>query len=194
LIIYHFMFGPEWQEGCVDCSFLADRINGMLIHLEQQDVAFVAVSRAPLQQIQAFRKRMRWTFKWVSSYETDFNYDYHVSFTKEEAASGKVYYNYETCDFLSDEMSATSVFYKDEAGDVFHTYSSYARAGEDFLGAYRYLDLTPTGRNENGPNFALTDWVRRHDRYGAGGFVDSTGRYQAAAASKPSCHSTEIAS
>src|SRR5579859_3073672 len=138
LIVYHFMFGPGWKEGCVGCSFLADHLAGALLHVEQKDIAFVAVSRAPLAEIGAFKKRMGWTFKWVSSHGSDFNYDFHVSFKPEEVAGGSVYYNYENRggSFLSEDMSGTSVFYKDDAGKVFHTYSSYARGGEDLLGSY----------------------------------------------------------
>jgi hypothetical protein len=122
-------------------------------------------SRAPLKEIAPFQKRMGWRFKWVSSYGSDFNYDYHVSFTKEEIAKGKVYYNYEVTDFQSEEMSGRSVFYKNEAGNIFHTYSSYARGGDHLLGAYNYLDLTPKGRNESR---GMADWMRHHDKYGAG--------------------------
>ena len=125
------------------------------------------MSRAPFAEFEPFRRRMGWRFKWVSSWGTDFNSDFHVSFSKDEIAAGAIYYNYETRDlaFKSEEMSGTSVFYKDEAGDIFHTYSTYARGGEIFLGTYHYLDIVPKGRNETGPNHNLTDWVRHHDRY-----------------------------
>ncbi|MGH7907404.1 MAG: DUF899 domain-containing protein [Candidatus Binataceae bacterium] len=177
LIIKHFMFGPGWKEGCVGCSFEVDHIEGALVHLEHHDVTYVAISRAPLPEIEAFKMRMGWRFKWVSSYGNDFNYDYHVSFAPEEIASGEAYYNYETRRFQSEELSGRSVFYKDPAGDIFHTYSAYGRGTEELIGAYVCLDLTPKGRNETGPNHNLTDWVRHHDRYGAGGFVDATGRF-----------------
>jgi len=182
LIVYHFMFGPGWKEGCVGCSFLADHVGGVLLHLQQKDISFVVVSRAPLAEIEAFKKRLGWSFKWVSSYGSDFNYDYHLSFNPEEVASGTVYYNYEnrSGEFLSEEMSGTSVFYKDASEKVFHTYSSYARGGEELLGTYAFIDLTPKGREENGPTFTLGDWVRHHDRYEASGFVDPTGRYRSA--------------
>ncbi len=182
LIVYHFMFGPGWQEGCVGCSFLADHLGGALLHVQQKDITFVAISRAPLAEIESFKKRMGWTFKWVSSNGSDFNYDYHVSFKPEEVASGSIYYNYEnrSGNFLSEDMSGTSVFYKDEGGKVFHTYSSYARGGEEMLGSYSLIDLTPKGREEYGPTFSLGDWVRHHDRYQASGFVDPTGRYRSA--------------
>ncbi len=167
LIISHFMFGPDWEEGCVGCSFRSDHVDGALVHLEHHDVSLVTVSRAPLSKIEAYKKRMGWRFKWVSSYRNDFNYDYHVSFTKDEIAKGKVYYNYKTQNFQSDELSGISVFYKNANGDIFHTYSTYARGDEQLDGAYNYLDLTPKGRNETGPNHNLADWVRRNDEYDA---------------------------
>ena len=182
LIVYHFMFGPGWKEGCVGCSFLVDHLEGALQHVQRKDISFVAVSRAPLSEIEAFKKRMGWTFQWVSSNGSDFNYDYRVSFKPEEVASGTVYYNYEnrSGNFLSEDMSGTSVFYKDESGNIFHTYSAYARAGEAYLSSYALIDLTPKGREEYGPTFSLGDWVRHHDRYNASGFVDPTGRYREA--------------
>jgi len=150
-----------------------DHIDGALAHLAQRDVTLVAVSRAPLPKIEALKRRMGWRFKWVSSYGIDFNYDYHVSFTKDKMATGKVYYNYDIRDFQSigatDEIFGISVFYKAETGDIFHTYSTYARGGDMLLGTYRWLDLTPKGRNETGPRHNLTDWVRHHDRYGDAG-------------------------
>jgi predicted dithiol-disulfide oxidoreductase (DUF899 family) len=188
LIVYHFMWRKEYGEGCVGCSFLSDHVDGANQHLARHDVSWVAVSRAPLADLEAFRRRMGWKFRWVSSQDSDFNFDYHVSFTPEEIASGKVYYNYRTVDALIEELSGISVFYKDEAGDIYHTYSSYARGNEEVLGAYIWLDLTPKGRNENGPYFSLTDWVRHHDRYEAGGHVDATGAYIAPDEKKPCCH------
>ena len=134
LIVKHFMFGPHWEEGCVGCSFEVDHVGGALMHLEHQDVSYALVSRAPLAKIEAFKNRMGWRVKWVSSYGNDFNYDFHVSFRPEEIGKGEVYYNYEMRKFQSDEMSGRSVFYKDPAGDIFHTYSSFARGGEPFLG------------------------------------------------------------
>jgi predicted dithiol-disulfide oxidoreductase (DUF899 family) len=177
LIVSHFMLGPGWKEGCVGCSFRSDHVDGCQAHLEHHDVSLVTVSRAPFAEIEAFRRRMGWKFKWLSSYGSDFNYDYHVSFTPEEIATGKVYYNYETRDFLSEELSGLSVFLQDETGDIFHTYSTYGRGDELVDGTYMYLDLTPKGRNETGPHYNLGDWVRHHDRYGAGGSVDPRGRY-----------------
>ncbi len=137
LVIYHFMFGPEWQEGCPSCSFLSDHIDGALPHLAARDVTMAVVSRAPLAKIEAFKKRMGWRFKWVSSYGSDFNADFHVSFTKEELAQGKVNYNYVTQEFPSAEAPGLSVFYKDAAGGVFHTYSTYGRGLELLVGAYK---------------------------------------------------------
>lgn len=187
LIVKHFMFGPDWPEGCVGCSFECDHVGGALVHLEHHDVTYVAVSRAPLPKIEAFKRRMGWQFNWVSSFGNDFNHDFHVSFTPEQKAAGEVYYNYDMRPFQSDEMSGRSVFYKDAAGNVFHTYSSYGRGGEMHLGTYHYLDITPKGREET-IRGNLTDWVRHHDRYVDGGFVDSTGRYVAADDAGTCCH------
>ncbi len=166
LIVQHFMLAPGWEEGCVGCSFGADHIGGMLPHLEHHDVTYVAVSRAPLPQIEAFKRRMGWGFKWVSSYGGDFNYDFHVSFAEDEIAKGKVYYNYETQDFMCEELPGLSVFYKDPAGEIFHTYSCYARGTEGLLGTYQLLDLTPKGRDETATG-SLMDWVKHHDKYDA---------------------------
>lgn len=184
LIVQHFMFGPGWKEGCVGCSFKSDHIDGTLAHLEHHDVSFVSMSRAPLEEIEAFKKRMGWKFKWVSSFGSDFNYDFHVSFRPEEIASGKVFYNYAMMDASIEDLSGDSVFYRDANGDVFHTYSTHGRGDEQFVATYMYLDITPKGRNENGPRHNLTDWVRHHDRYEAGGSVNEHGRY--VAVKKPS--------
>jgi predicted dithiol-disulfide oxidoreductase (DUF899 family) len=177
LIVYHFMWRRELGEGCVGCSFLADHIDGPNQHLAQHDVTLVVCSRAPLDVLQAFRKRMGWRFPWVSSSGSDFNFDYQVSFSPEQLASGEVYYNYRTTKASIEELSGTSVFYRNERGEIFHTYSSYGRGSEEVLGTYAFLDITPKGRNENGPNHNLSDWVRHHDKYDAGGFVDATGGY-----------------
>ena len=176
LIVYHFMLGPGWEEGCPSCSFLMDHADGALVHLNARDVTLLAVSRAPLPQIEAFKKRMGWRFKWVSSYGNNFNYDYHVSATKEEIAKGKMYYNYEMEELGVEELPGVSVFYKDDAGDVFHTYSCYARGGDILIGTYNYLDLTPKGRDEDGLAFSMA-WLRHHDRYGAGYAVDPKAAY-----------------
>jgi predicted dithiol-disulfide oxidoreductase (DUF899 family) len=167
LIVYHFMFAPGWEEGCKSCSLLADHIDGAIVHLAQRDVTLMAVSRAPLLQIEAFEKRMGWRFKWVSSCGNDFNFDYQVSFTKDQMTKGKTYYNYQPRE-SSDEGEApgASVFYKDARGDIFHTYSCYARGAETLIGAYNYLDLAPKGRDEDALGFTM-EWVRHHDRYGA---------------------------
>ena len=171
LMIYHFMFGPDWEAGCPGCSFLADHIDGTLAHLNHHDVTFVAVSRAPLAKIEAYKKRMGWQFDLVSSYGSDFNFDYHVSFTKEELTSGEIYYNYETIDGKDgfDELPGVSVFFKDDAGDIFHTYSAYARGVDILIGAHNFLDLTPKGRNET----EIMDWVKRHDEYESAGNAPS---------------------
>jgi predicted dithiol-disulfide oxidoreductase (DUF899 family) len=176
LVIYHFMFGPDWQEGCPSCSFVSDHIDGALPHLAARDVTMVAVSRAPLAKIEAFKKRMGWRFKWVSSYGGDFNADFHVSFTKEEMAQGKVNYNYTMQEFPSAEAPGLSIFYQDAAGDVFHTYSAYGRGLEPLVGTYRILDLVPKGRDEDQLGFAM-EWVRHHDRYGTNEFADADKPY-----------------
>ncbi len=176
LIVYHFMFGPGWEEGCPSCSFLGDHFDGSLVHLAHRDVTLLAVARAPLAQIETFRKRMGWRFPWVSPHGSDFNYDYHVSFTKDELATGKVYYNYEQTEFPSEEAPGASVFYKDQTGGIFHTYSTYARGLDILLGAYNFLDLTPKGRDEDGLKFSMA-WVRHHDKYVAGELVDLAKTY-----------------
>jgi predicted dithiol-disulfide oxidoreductase (DUF899 family) len=163
LIVYHFMFGPDWEEGCKSCSYLADHFDGANWHLPQRDVTFVAISRAPLSKLQAYKKRMGWRLKWLSSEKNDFNFDYHVSFTPEDEKKNKAYYNYANGQYINDELPGLSVFYKDENGDVFHTYSTYARGLDILVGAYNFLDLTPKGRDEN-PDSTM-EWVRRHDEY-----------------------------
>jgi predicted dithiol-disulfide oxidoreductase (DUF899 family) len=165
LLVYHFMFGPGWEQGCPSCSFLSDHIDGVNLHLPQRDVTLLAVSRAPLPQIEAFKQRMGWRFKWVSSSGNDFNRDYHVSFTPDEMAQGEVYYNYGMEQFPSEEAPGISVFYKDPGGGVFHTYSAYARGLDMLIGAYNYLDLAPKGRDEAALPWTMA-WVRHHDRYG----------------------------
>jgi predicted dithiol-disulfide oxidoreductase (DUF899 family) len=164
LIVYHFMFGPSWEEGCPSCSLLSDHIDGATVHLAQRDVTLVAVSRAPLDRIEAFRKRMGWRFPWVSSHGSDFNHDHHVSFTEEDRAAGEVDYNFGRRRYTSDELPGVSVFIRDESGDVFHTYSAYARGLDLMVGAYNYLDLVPKGRDEDALDFTMA-WVRHHDRY-----------------------------
>jgi predicted dithiol-disulfide oxidoreductase (DUF899 family) len=164
LIVYHFMMGPDWAEGCASCSFLADHIDATSVHLAHRDVTLIAVSRAPLANIEAFRKRMGWRFSWASSFGNDFNHDYGVSFTDEEIASGRPLYNFESIPFPLDEAPGLSVFFKTNSGDVFHTYSTYARGGEAVINTYHYLDFVPKGRDEDGLAFTMS-WVRHHDRY-----------------------------
>lgn len=162
LIVYHFMFGPGWEEGCGGCSFLSDHIDGANLHLAHHDVKMLAVSRAPLAELLPFKKRMGWAFDWVSSFGSDFNYDFHVSATQDEIANGKTYYNYEMTEGApGGELPGISVFFKNSTGEIFHTYSSYGRGGDILIGAHNYLDLTPKGRNEH----EIMDWVRHHDRY-----------------------------
>jgi predicted dithiol-disulfide oxidoreductase (DUF899 family) len=163
LLVYHFMLGPGWEEGCKSCSYLADHFDGANWHLPHRGVSFVIISRAPLAEIQPFKKRMGWRFKWVSSHGNDFNFDFHVSATDEEKAKGKMYYNYETAELLSEEMPGLSVFYKDRNGDILHTYSTYARGLDLLVGTYNFLDLVPKGRDED-PKSTMS-WVRHHDRY-----------------------------
>ena len=164
LIVYHFMFGPEWKEGCPSCSMLADNIAGSLAHVANRDVSVVMVSRAPIEKIEGFRKRMGWNCPWVSSYRNSFNRDYHVSFTKDEMENGEIFYNFGLNRFPSDEAPGASVFYRDAAGSIFHTYSAYARGLEALLGTYNLLDITPKGRDEDQLSFPMA-WVRHHDRY-----------------------------
>ena len=171
LIIYHFMFDPDWSEGCKSCSLLADHYDRSVIHLSQRDVAMVTVSRAPLEKLEAFKKRMGWSFKWVSSLGSDFNWDYHVSFTPEEQAEKKTYYNYGVHPFPSSEGPGISVFSKNANGEVFHAYSSFARGLDIFIGVYNLLDIVPKGRDEDDLAYGM-EWVRHHDRYGDQSFVD----------------------
>ncbi len=163
LFVYHFMLGPGWEEGCKSCSFLADHAEVARQHFEHHDLKFVAVSRAPYAEIATFRRRMGWGFDWVSSFGSDFNFDFHVSFTPEEMARGRGTYNYRESELPIDEMPGASVFAKNTAGEVFHTYSTYARGLDILLGTHNFLDLTPKGRDERTP----MDWVQYHDRYEA---------------------------
>ncbi len=171
LIVYHFMFDPEWSEGCKSCSFLADQYNPSIVHLKNRDVSMVTVSRAPLEELLSFRKRMGWTFKWMSSFGNDFNRDFHVTFTAEELASKTANYNYDFKPFPVTEAPGISVFFKDDEGNIFHTYSSYARGLDIFLSVYNLLDIVPKGRDEDGLRYSM-EWIRHHDRYGDNTFVD----------------------
>jgi len=194
LVIYHFMFGPEWNEGCPSCSFLMDHADGAIVHLNARDVTMVMVSRAPLAKIEAFKKRMGWRFKWVSSHGNDFNGDFRISFTTEQLATGGKLYNFGTIPPYGEENHGLSVFYKDPAGAVFHTYSTYGRGCEPLVGTYTILDLVPKGRDEDLLNFPM-EWVRHHDRYGTDEFADANRPYwpatAAPASSTCSCGSGE---
>jgi len=184
LFIKHFMMAPGQLTQCVGCSLEVDHVDGILPHLENHDVTYVAVARAPIEEIQAVRKRMGWKFRWVSSYHSEFNYDFNVSFTCGDAASGRSIYNYGIAPEWAaeiEDLSGNSVFYKDDDGQIFHTYSTFGRGGEEFLGIYGFLDSTPKGRAENGPYHSLTDWARPRNMYGKGGTVEPTGRYHQSA-------------
>lgn len=176
LVVYHFMFGPDWQEGCPSCSYVSDHLNGALPHLAARDVTLTMVSRAPLSKISPFKNRMGWRFPWVSSHESDFNTDFHVSFTEEQLAERKVEYNYTLQEFPSEEAPGLSVFYKDPAGQIFHTYSTFGRGLDSLLSTYAVLDLVPKGRDEEGLAFTMA-WVRYHDRYGTNQFADADKPY-----------------
>ena len=170
LLVYHFMFDPEWTQGCKSCSLIADHYNPSIIHLHHRDVTMVTVSRAPIEKIQAFRERMGWTFPWVSSFHNDFNRDFNVSFTEQELASGDTIYNYTAKPYPISELPGMSAFIKDPDGTIFHTYSTYARGLDMFLGVYHLLDIAPKGRDE-ADNKGMS-WVRHHDRYNDADFLD----------------------
>jgi predicted dithiol-disulfide oxidoreductase (DUF899 family) len=177
LVIYHFMLGPGWKEGCPSCSYLADHFHGMTIHLAHRDVTFAVVSRAPYAEIEVFKKRMGWRFPWVSSFGSDFNYDYHVSFTKEDLAKGEVHYNYQLTRFPSEEAPGASVFARDKTGAIYHTYSTYSRGLDILVGTYNFLDMVPKGRDEEGLAHSMA-WVRHHDKYDDGYIVDPMQLYK----------------
>jgi len=162
LMVQHFMLGPGWKEGCTGCSFMADHVDAARQHFEQADLSFAAVARAPIAEIEAFKARMGWRFQWVSSNKNSFNYDFNVSFTEEELKQGAAVYNYRTIDPGIEDLPGCSVFTKNAAGEVFHSYSTYARGCEQLLGAFWFLDMVPKGRNE--PN-TIMEWVKLHDRY-----------------------------
>ena len=164
LLVQHFMLGPDWEQGCPSCSFMADHADGMTLHLAHRDVTMVAVSRAPLSQISGFRERMGWEFRWVSSNASDFNYDFGVSFRPDDVARGDVAYNFGQRSFASEEAPGISAFYRDDSGQVFHTYSTYGRGVEVMMGTYHMLDLMPLGRGERDVPYKM-EWVRHHDRY-----------------------------
>lgn len=167
LLVQHFMFHPDWTEGCVGCSFMADHVDAARRHFVHRDLAFAAVARAPIARIEAFRARMGWTFPWVSSGGNSFNYDFGVSFTPEQLRAGKVTYNYTEIETAMEDLPGVSVFARDLTGAIHHTYSSFGRGDELLIGAYNFLDLTPKGRDEGGARGDMTDWVRHHDRYDA---------------------------
>jgi len=164
LIVYHFMYGPDWETGCKSCSFIADHFNPAIVHLNQRDVSFVAVSRAPIETLQAYEKRMGWNFRWVSSQNNDFNWDYHVSFTDDAIKNNKAYYNFKLRGYPVTEAPGASVFYKDKDGGIYHTYSVFERGLDMFITAYHYLDIVPKGRDEGALGYTM-DWLRRHDEY-----------------------------
>jgi predicted dithiol-disulfide oxidoreductase (DUF899 family) len=177
LFIKHFMMGPGQAHHCVGCFFEVDHIEGVLVHLKNHDVTYAAVARAPISEIEAVRRRMGWKFPFVSSFASSFNYDFNVYFTPEQLATRSAFYNFRQTDAGMADLSGNSVFYKDEDGQIFHTFSSFGRGGEAFLGTYGILDMMPKGRNEIGPHHSLADWVRPHDMYGQGGTVEPIGRY-----------------
>jgi predicted dithiol-disulfide oxidoreductase (DUF899 family) len=179
LFVKHYMLAPGQQQHCVGCGLEVDHLQGILVHLQNHDLSYVAIARAPIEEIEVLRQRMGWQFPFVSSYRSDFNYDFHVSFTPEDLQEKKALYNFRECDPVLEDLSGDSVFYKDENGDIFHTYSVFGRGCERFLGIYGFLDVTPKGRDEQGPHHSLGDWVRPHDMYGKGGTVEAFGRYHA---------------
>jgi predicted dithiol-disulfide oxidoreductase (DUF899 family) len=182
LFIKHFMMGPGQSQQCVGCSLEVDHLAGIRVHLEHHDVTYAVVARAPMEEIELLKRKMGWDFTWVSSYRSDFNFDFNVSFTDAEIALGRGCYNFREVEVNPGmiDLSGDSVFVKDEAGEIYHTYSAYSRGGEQFLGIYVYLDVTPKGRGENGPYHSLPDWARPHNMYGHGGTVTGMGRYHAA--------------
>ena len=172
LIVYHFMFEEDWEEGCKSCSFLADHYEPAIIHLANRDVSMVTISKAPYEKLEAFKKRMKWNFNWVSSENSEFNRDFNVSFTDDEMKSGKGFYNFEEGEaFLTKEAPGISVFVKDDDGKIFHTYSAYARGLENFITAYHLLDIVPKGRDEDSFSYGM-EWLRHKDKYGDETFID----------------------
>jgi predicted dithiol-disulfide oxidoreductase (DUF899 family) len=170
LVVYHFMFDPTWSQGCKSCSFIADHYNGIVVHLAHRDISLVTVSKAPIEKIEPFRERMGWTFPWVSGASTDFGRDFGVSFTDDELADGKTVYNFTAKPYPIRELPGLSVFARDARGDIYHTYSTFARGLENFLTAYQYIDVTPKGRDET--QTGGMGWLRHHDRYEDASFVD----------------------
>jgi predicted dithiol-disulfide oxidoreductase (DUF899 family) len=181
LFVKHYMLEPRQQHHCVGCALEVDHLDGILVHLQHHDLSYVAIARAPIEEIEVLRQRMGWQFPFVSSYHSDFNYDFNVSYTPEDMNAKKAFYNFRDIDPVLQDLSGDSVFYKDENGDIFHTYSAFGRGCERFLGIYGFLDVTPNGRAEYGPHHSLGDWVRLRDMYGKGGVVGPYGRYHAEA-------------
>ena len=181
LFVKHYMLGPGQQHHCVGCALEVDHLQGILVHLQNHDLSYVAIARAPIEEIEALRRRMGWQFPFVSSYHSDFNADFNVSFTPEEIKAKKAFYNFRETDPGVEDLSGDSVFYKDESGQIFHTYSAFGRGCEPFLGIYAFFDVSPKGRAEHGLHHSLGDWARPHDMYGRGGMVEASGRYHAQA-------------
>jgi predicted dithiol-disulfide oxidoreductase (DUF899 family) len=199
LLVYHLMFAPDWDAACLGCSYVSDHFDGALQHLANRDVTLVAISRAPLAKLLPFKQRMGWRFKWYSSFGTDFNRDFHVTFTQDEMAASKMYYNYKVQGFPMEEGQGLSAFCKNENGDVFHTYSTYGRGVEPFINAYNLLDLAPKGRDEQDQRPIPMAWVRHHDKYESDYFAGisaspspdnshASSNSQAAASSKSNAH------
>jgi predicted dithiol-disulfide oxidoreductase (DUF899 family) len=189
MVVYHFMYGPEWESPCPSCCFIGDHFDGVIPHLNARDVTLKVISRAPLSKLKAAQKRLDWKFPWVSSGASDFNYDMHVSFKLEDIQRGEVEYNYMKTPTPAEDLPGFSVFAKDAAGNVYHTYSCYARGCDNLLGAYQFLDLTPKGRNEEGLAFDMA-WVRLHDEYGPGYKVDPLAGYAPPKGS--CCHPVQV--
>jgi predicted dithiol-disulfide oxidoreductase (DUF899 family) len=184
LFIKHFMMGPGAAHQCVGCSLQVDHVEGLLEHLQNHDVTYAVVARAPIEEIEVVRRRMGWRFPWVSSYRSDFNFDFGVSFKPEQVADGSALYNFQRAPEWAaglQDLSGVSVFYKDDSGRILHTYSTFGRGTEQFLGIYGILDVMPKGRNETGPYHSLPDWARPRNMYGSGGIVEGNGRYHAPA-------------
>lgn len=179
LFVKHYMLGPGQQHHCVGCALEVDHLQGILTHLQHHDLSYVAIARAPVEEIETLRKRMGWQFPFVSSLHSDFNYDFNVSYRLEDVKTGKASYNFRETSTSMEDLSGDSVFYKDENGDIYHTYSAFGRGGERFLGIYAFFDVSPNGRAEYGPHHSLGDWARLHDTYEQDGVVELNGRFHA---------------
>ena len=189
LLVYHLMFAPDWEAACLGCSFVSDHFDGAVHHLANRDVTLVAVSRAPIAKFAPFKQRMGWQFKWYSSFGTDFNRDFHVSFTKDEMAAGEMFYNYKMQNYPMKEGHGLSAFYKDASGKVFHTYSTYGRGVESFINAYNLLDMAPKGRDEQDQKPVPMAWVRHHDKYDSDYFAGAPDSASTTSvAPKPAAH------